>query len=65
MLMVILLARSSIPRNSVRFRHIQAGFVNRLLDMFVNVVGPACHGPPGPLKPPFELRLPFPSSAST
>lgn len=37
--MVMLFARSSIALSSVRFRHIQAGFVNRSLDMFVNRSG--------------------------
>ena len=36
MLMVTLFARSSIARSKVLLRHIQAGFVNRLLDIFVN-----------------------------
>lgn len=40
MLMVMLFARSSIALSSVPFRHIQAGFVNELLDMFVKLSRP-------------------------
>lgn len=38
MLMVKLFARSSTALSSVRFQHIHAGFMNRLLDIFANPV---------------------------
>lgn len=39
MLMVMLFARSSTARSSVRFRHIHAGLVKTLLVMFANLLG--------------------------
>lgn len=38
--MVMLFARSSIALSSVPFRHIQAGLVNKSLDIFVKWSGP-------------------------